>query len=79
MREVIETAKAVTGIDIPVQETGRRAGDPPELVASSEKIGRELCWEPGKDLETMIEDAWTWHQAHPAGYADLEGGSTPSK
>jgi UDP-arabinose 4-epimerase len=79
VREVIETAKAVTGIDIPVQETGRRAGDPPELVASSEKIGRELCWEPGKDLETMIEDAWTWHQAHPAGYADLEGGSTPSK
>jgi UDP-glucose 4-epimerase len=48
-------------------------------VASSEKIGRELCWEPGKDLETMIEDAWSWHQAHPAGYADLEGGSTPSK
>ena len=79
VREVIETAKAVTGIDIPVQETGRRAGDPPELVASSAKIGRELCWEPGKDLETMIEDAWTWHQAHPAGYADLEGGSTPSK
>jgi len=79
VREVIDTARSVTGIDIPVHETGRRAGDPPELLASNDKIRRELGWEPSKGLETMIEDAWTWHQAHPAGYADLEGGSMPSK
>jgi UDP-glucose 4-epimerase len=46
-------------------------------VAAGEKIRRELGWEPRKDLEVMIEDAWTWHQAHPAGYADLEGGPAP--
>jgi UDP-glucose 4-epimerase len=78
VREVIETARSVTGVDIPVRETDRRPGDPPELVASSAKICAELGWEPHKDLEAMIEDAWTWHQAHPAGYADLEGGSPPS-
>jgi UDP-glucose 4-epimerase len=78
VREVIQTARSVTGIDIPVEETGRRPGDPPELIASSDRICRELGWEPQKDLEAMIEDAWTWHQAHPAGYADLEGGDSPS-
>jgi UDP-glucose 4-epimerase len=78
VREVIETARSVTGVDIPVRETDRRPGDPPQLVAAGEKIRRELGWEPRKDLEVMIEDAWTWHQAHPAGYADLEGGASPS-
>jgi UDP-glucose 4-epimerase len=74
VREVIETAKSVTDVDIPVHEAGRRAGDPPQLVAAGEKIRRDLGWEPHKDLEAMIEDAWTWHQAHPSGYADLEAG-----
>jgi UDP-glucose 4-epimerase len=78
VREVIETARRVTGVDIQVNETARRPGDPPELVASSEKICRELGWEPHKDLETIIEDAWTWQQAHPSGYADLDGGASPS-
>jgi UDP-glucose 4-epimerase len=75
VREVIETARRVTGIDIPARDAGRRPGDPPELVASSEKICRELGWEPRKDLEAIIEDAWTWQQAHPAGYADLDSPS----
>ena len=78
VREVIETARNVTGVDIPARETDRRPGDPTALIASSDKIRDALGWEPHKDLEAMIEDAWTWHQAHPAGYADLEGGVSPS-
>jgi len=78
VREVIETARNVTGIDIPARETDRRPGDATALIASSDKIRDALGWEPHKDLEAMIEDAWTWHQAHPAGYTDLEGGASPS-
>ena len=67
--EVIETARQVTGRTIKVNEIGRRAGDPPVLVASSEKIQKELGWHPQKpELITMIEDAWNWMQAHPHGY-----------
>jgi UDP-glucose 4-epimerase len=69
VREVIEAAKAVTGVDIPVREEGRRAGDPPVLVAASQKIREELGWTPSKPaLEEMIGDAWAWQQAHPSGY-----------
>jgi UDP-glucose 4-epimerase len=69
VREVIEAAKGVTGIDIPVKEEARRAGDPAQLVAASEKIREELGWQPRKPgLEAMITDAWAWHQAHPSGY-----------
>jgi UDP-glucose 4-epimerase len=79
VREVIDTAREVTDIDIPVREADRRPGDPPQLVAAGEKIRTQLGWEPQKDLATMIEDAWTWYQAHPSGYADLESGaSSPS-
>jgi UDP-glucose 4-epimerase len=72
VREVINRAREVTEAEIPVREADRRPGDPPQLVAASGKIRAELGWEPGKDLADMIEDAWTWMQAHPAGYADLE-------
>jgi UDP-glucose 4-epimerase len=59
VREVIDIARAVTGVDIAVEETGRRAGDPPVLVASSERIRTELGWVPEKpSLEDMIGDAW---------------------
>ncbi len=69
--EVIETARQVTGVLINAVEVGRRAGDPPVLVASSEKIHKELGWHPEKpELATMIEDAWKWLQAHPRGYDD---------
>ncbi len=71
VREVIETARHVTGVLISTVEVGRRAGDPPVLVASSEKIRKELGWQPEKpELATMIEDAWNWLQAHPRGYDD---------
>ncbi|HUQ62277.1 MAG TPA: UDP-glucose 4-epimerase GalE [Acidimicrobiales bacterium] len=59
VREVIDTARRVTGIDIPTDEVGRRAGDPAVLVASSKRIRSELGWEPAKpDLATMVADAW---------------------
>ena len=60
VREVIDVARAVTGTAIPVEETARRAGDPPVLVASSDRIRNELSWVPQKPkLEDMIGDAWT--------------------
>lgn len=71
VREVIEVARKVTGIDIKAVEVERRAGDPPVLVASSAKIQSELGWRPEKAaLETMIGDAWAWFQAHPKGYPE---------
>jgi len=69
VREVIETARRVTGHAIPARETARRPGDPPALVAASQRIKRELKWEPKfPDLESIIKSAWDWHQAHPKGY-----------
>jgi UDP-glucose 4-epimerase len=75
VREVIELARKVTGCEIPVKEEPRRPGDPAQLVASSEKIRAELGWEPEKDLEAMIADAWAWRQARPDGYGSSNGAS----
>ena len=67
--EVVEAARRVTGQQIDAVEAPRRAGDPPTLVASSDKIREELGWKPEKpELEAMISDAWTWMQTHPDGY-----------
>lgn len=69
VREVIETAKKVTGKDIAAVESERRAGDPSRLVASSEKARRVLGWKPEHaDLEEIIATAWRWHSTHPEGY-----------
>jgi len=69
VREVIETARQVTGHAIPVKELPRRAGDSPRLVTSSEKIKRELGWKPEHDdLHEIIASAWAWHRWHPKGY-----------
>jgi UDP-glucose 4-epimerase len=63
VREVIESARRVTGHPIPVVEEPRRAGDPAVLIASSEKIGKELGWKPEyTDLDRILESAWQWHQ-----------------
>lgn len=71
VREVIETAREVTGHEIPTLEAERRAGDAPSLVASSEKAMSELGWEPRyPDLKTIVASAWAWHQSHPQGYGD---------
>ena len=69
VREVIETARKVTGPPIPAIETPKRAGDPARLVASSEKARNILGWNPEHDsLEEIIADAWKWHKNHPYGF-----------
>ena len=69
VREVIETARKVTGHPIPATEEARRAGDPSTLIASSAKAKEILGWDPQfDDLETIISTAWKWHQSHPNGY-----------
>jgi UDP-glucose 4-epimerase len=69
VNQVLETARAVTGKDIPARMGARRAGDPAVLIASSEKIKRELGWNPQfQNLRVIIQSAWRWMQAHPNGY-----------
>ncbi len=61
VKEVVETAKKVTGIDFPVEETDRRPGDPAVLIADSTKAKRVLNWKPKYDnLEFIIKTAWNW-------------------
>ena len=72
VRQVIDAARQVTGNAIKVVAAPRRAGDPAVLVASSDKIRRELNWRPKyADLEEIISSAWQWVQKHPQGYAEL--------
>lgn len=56
--EVLAACREVTGLEIPAKVTGRRAGDPAVLVASSERIGRDLGWRPVRGLRDMVADAW---------------------
>lgn len=71
VREVIETARRVTGKEIPVRMGPRRPGDPAVLIASSDKIKSELGWQPQfQDLGLIVESAWTWMRAHPDGYVN---------
>ena len=72
VREVIETAKQVTGKPIQVVESGRRAGDPAVLIASSEKARKVLGWNPQHaDLPEIIASAWKWHSTHPNGFPPI--------
>ena len=69
VNQVIETARQVTGREIPTRTAPRRAGDPATLIASSEQIKKDLGWQPKyQDLREIIESAWRWLQAHPHGY-----------
>jgi UDP-glucose 4-epimerase len=69
VREVIEAAREITGLPIPVQEAPHRPGDAPRLVASSDRIRRELGWQPRHPaLRGIIASAWEWHRSHPHGY-----------
>lgn len=71
VKEVIDVARAVTGHPIPATTTPRRAGDPAQLIASSEKAINVLGWKPKyNDLNTIIASAWKWHSAHPRGYEE---------
>lgn len=69
VNEVIETARKVTGDPINAVVSPRRAGDPAQLIASSEKARTVLGWKPEHDdLEEIISSAWKWHKNHPNGY-----------
>jgi len=71
VREVVEAVRGVTGREIDAVEAPRRPGDPPALVASSEKIRADLGWRPEKpELTAMISDAWAWMRDHPEGYRE---------
>ena len=70
VREVVEGVRRVTGHPIPVKESPRRPGDPAVLIASSEKIKRELRWSPKyAELDAILNSAWEWHRNFPDGYA----------
>ena len=69
VKEMIDIARKVTGHEIPAKVAPRRAGDPAILIASSEKVMKELNWKPKfNSVETIIETAWNWHKNHPNGY-----------
>lgn len=69
VNEIIETARNVTGHSIPAKMESRRAGDPSQLIASSEKVKTVLGWKPEfTDINSIIETAWNWHRNHPDGY-----------
>jgi UDP-glucose 4-epimerase len=71
VREVISAAQEVTGVEVHTREADRRPGDPPMLVAASERIRSELGWTPRKPaLEAMVADAWAFARAQPNGYSE---------
>ncbi len=71
VREIVDAAHKISGVDFPVTVGPRRPGDASESVADSSRLRREFGWTPRySDLETIVGTAWKWHQTHPQGYAD---------
>ena len=71
VKEVVDVARAVTGHPIPAKIAPRRAGDPAQLIASSEKAIQVLGWKPKyNDLNTIVASAWAWHKSHPHGFEE---------
>ncbi len=69
VKQVVETARTITGHKIPAESVDRRPGDPAILVADAGKIRADLGWQPDyPDIESIMQSAWNWHQAHPQGY-----------
>ena len=69
VREIVDAAEKVVGKPIACKIASRRAGDPAQLVASSEKAKTVLGWKPKyDDIDTIISTAWRWHSTHPCGY-----------
>ena len=75
VRQIVAAVERVTGRELPVDYAERRAGDPPALVADSEKARSVLGWHPSRStLEEMVGSAWSWFQRHPEGYEAVAGG-----
>ncbi len=74
VRQVLETARRVTGEPIRAEEADRRPGDAPRLVSAADKISEELGWSPNyPELDQIVDSAWRWHRTHPEGYTDHAG------
>ena len=70
VKEVVESARRMSGIDIPIEYGPRRPGDPAILFANAEKIRRELGWSARyTEIDPIVATAWNWFKNHPAGYA----------
>lgn len=71
VKEVLEAAEQVTGVEIPVAQGERRPGDPAILFADAQKVRAELGWSPRyNDVEQIVATAWNWFKNHPDGYGD---------
>jgi UDP-glucose 4-epimerase len=71
VREIIDAVQAVTGLNVPIIEAGRRAGDPPALFADSTKAQKELGWQiQHTNIQSIIASAWKWHKSNPNGFSD---------
>ena len=69
VKEVIESARRVTGRPIAVETAPRREGDPARLVADSALIRKDLGWKPLiPELDRIVQSAWAWMESHPQGY-----------
>ena len=69
VREIVESARRVTGVDFTVETVARRPGDPPQLYADAGKIDRQLGWRAGiTEIDEVVESAWRWFREHPEGY-----------
>ena len=68
VREIIETARRITGKEIKAVVEPRRGGDPSVLIASNKKAAEVLGWKPVLGLDQIVSDAWEWHSGHPNGY-----------
>lgn len=68
VREIIETARRITGKEIKAVVESRRGGDPSVLITSNKKAAEVLGWKPVLGLDQIISDAWAWHSGHPNGY-----------
>ncbi|MBP1557770.1 MAG: UDP-glucose 4-epimerase GalE [Oscillospiraceae bacterium] len=70
VKQIIDTARRITGKEIPAKIEPRRAGDPSVLIASNKKAAELLGWKPKRGLDEIVADAWSWHSNHPNGYED---------
>ncbi len=68
VQEIVDVTRRISGVDIPVQHTGRRSGDPVAIYADNAKAREVLGWQPRYGLEEIIRSAWQWHSTHPEGY-----------
>ena len=68
VREIIETARRITGKEIKAVVESSRGVDPSVLIASNKKAAEVLGWKPVLGLDQIISDAWAWHSGHPNGY-----------